>query len=103
MTTAEVLAACRAGGVSLRLVDGAMRQSGAGPELLAELKSHREDLLAIVQSPAWPWLGFAGFELGAAVCACGRAPWVFAESGEPLCKVHVPNAALDSGSDSVLI
>ena len=68
---AEVLEACRSGGVSLRLVEGQMRQSGAGPELLAELKAHREELKTIVGSPAWPWLGFVGFELGAAVCACG--------------------------------
>ena len=96
MTTAEVLEACRSGGVSLRLVEGAMRQSGAGPELLAELKSRREELRAIVGSRAWPWLGFASFSLEDATCACGNAPWVFAESGEPLCKVHVPNAPLDT-------
>ena len=103
MTIAEVLAACRAGGVSLRLVEGQMRQSGASPELLAELKAHRSELKTIVGSRAWPWLGMVGFELEASVCACGNPPWVFAESGEGLCKVHVPNSPLDSGSDSVLI
>ena len=80
-----------------------MRQSGAGPALLVELKAHRAEIAVIVGSRAWPYLGFPNFELGTAVCACGNAPAVFAESGEPLCKVHVSNAALDSGSDSVLI
>ena len=96
MTIAEVLEACRAAGVSLRLVAGEPRQSGASGELLVELKAHREELRSVLGSSAWPWLGFPNFELGAAVCACGNPPWVFAESGEPLCKVHVSNAHLDS-------
>lgn len=104
MDVTEVLEACRSAHVSLRLVEGQMRQSGASVELLAELKVHRADIAAVVGSKAWPFLGHPGFDLEAAVCGCGNPPWVFAESGEPLCKIHsVPNAALDSGSDSVLV
>ena len=88
MTTAEVLAACRAAGVSLRLVDGAMRQSGAGPELLAEMKAHRAEIAAIVGSPAWPYLGHPGFNLAVSQCRCGKPPWVFEEDGEPRCLIH---------------
>ena len=99
MTTAEVLAACRAGGVSLRLVEGQMRQTGAGPDLLAELKAHREELRGVLGSRAWPWLGFPNFVLEASVCACGNPPWLFTEAGEGRCKVHVePDYRLKGGA-----
>ena len=84
-----ILEWCRQEGVSLRLVEGQMRQSGAGPELLAELKAHREELRGVLGSRAWPWLGFVGFELEKAVCACGNPPWVFTEAGEGRCKLHI--------------
>ena len=52
-----------------------------------------EELRGVLGSRAWPWLGFVGFELGAAVCACGNLPLVFTEAGEPRCKLHLQPSA----------